>query len=884
MGIGVKETQDIIRQAVAVSRNEPSVPAKLDPNEAGMATGPRQRKRALMRAGRTPEYLRSGGGGPAPVQPGGQVAGVNPIDSVDEWQRLDDDIYKFLQLRRDQFGRLGEPPSQQFIAEMEAQLRFADPEYELGTYLGLIRMAADLDQTRQTFVTASEKGAFRAFARRITEGRKGDENFDPNMVKRYLDLIDENDPATWRGLADFFRLVARAAKLPLMSGMREAPALSLAVMLQVVDLATRFNRGEGGRLDFQVGPVDVFLGARSVLFNRSMTLPTLSMVKELVLDETGLYHEDLIEWLRSVGVFGSELTLLMPDSLTEDGFALQGTRYGAVELVMAAGERLARTPALAGRAIATLSDAILFKIQQQDSHKDAQVQGILGHFNRLLHGERRSAARVSQERQQVRFDYVSAIQRAGDLVKEIQTGQFRAVTPEGKERPLKPGVRGDVSSLAPPADGSPDGSPDGNTVKSALAAAPTLPAGTAPAAPPVSAAALPPAPHFQPASIDSAPAAVLAGLMPREYEKALGEWDGLIGRIRRKLSAKSPVFKSMVALLAKARAADTCLVHGVTPSGGRLASRLAKLIQSEEARERLGVDAGVAEAMEDAFSLSYPRFLSSVESLLLAAYGFREGMEGIQFRLRDREMSLRTGREAAGRPVPEGRAASAAHGLDEVGPSSRSGRAVDPRETVVWSEGADMDEPMLKLLIGTILLGRDAEAERAAALSRVYAPSPEARFTPDGRLRFPKAEELSFLGAGDPFLAYGSLLRVGRESLGQAPSGDLETSLMLMVRLTPEWRASLFRRYRDLISDGWTEAGPRNPVSIIRRPGWESGLEMGFMGEIRHAYENSQGGSGLDSMLLAHLTSIQPDIDQACEILERDKMRLSRERLLRCVG
>ena len=46
---------------------------------------------------------------------------------ADEWQRLDDDIYKFLHLRRDQFGRLGDPPSHQFIAEMEAQLRFADP-------------------------------------------------------------------------------------------------------------------------------------------------------------------------------------------------------------------------------------------------------------------------------------------------------------------------------------------------------------------------------------------------------------------------------------------------------------------------------------------------------------------------------------------------------------------------------------------------------------------------------------------------------------------------------------------------------------------------------------------------------------------------------------
>src|SRR3954470_10021904 len=99
VAIGVKETQEIIRQAAVVSRTEPALPCKLDPQEVAMATGPRYRKRALFRPGQIPDYLRASEA------------------HTDEWQKLDDDIYKFIQIRKDQFGRLGTPPSHQFIAE-----------------------------------------------------------------------------------------------------------------------------------------------------------------------------------------------------------------------------------------------------------------------------------------------------------------------------------------------------------------------------------------------------------------------------------------------------------------------------------------------------------------------------------------------------------------------------------------------------------------------------------------------------------------------------------------------------------------------------------------------------------------------------------------------
>jgi hypothetical protein len=807
VAIGVKETQEIIRRAAVLSRSEPSVPVKLDPQQAGMATGPRNRKRSLLRQGSAPEYLRPS------RQP------------EDEWQKLDDDIYKFLQLRKDQFGRLADPPSQQFIAEMEAQLKISNPGYDLGSYLGLVRLAADLDSTRHTFVTASERAVFHALGRRLTAGRKAGEYFDPAVVKRYLDLLDSNHPTTYRGLADLIRLVARASRLPLLGNLREAPTLCVTVLLQVVDNAARFNQNSRGQLEFQVGPMDVFLGARSVLCNRSVSHPTLAMIKELALDETGLYHDDLMEWLQSVGVFGSELTMLMPESLTEKGFALQGGSYSALELVTAAGLRLARSPETAERAMATLADAILHKVQQQDSHKDQQIQSILSHFNNLLKGERRSAARVTEDRQQARFDYMSAIQRAGQIARDIQTGQFKALVDPDAAKPAR-------NKEPPRAQEAPERKP--SPVARAEGARPLGPLGAPPAVPePLPAAA------------------VVARLTPEEYEGLLAEWDDLIGRLRKKLSAKSPVFKSLVSQLAKVRALDTCLAYGLTPGGGRCTGRLVKLIQHEETRLRLDLAPVEAETLEEAFSISYHGFLASLESLIAVLYEFPTGLQNLQFRLRDRKGLL----------IPGGMRA------ESVG---------DGRETTMATEGSEIDEPMLKLILGSILLAREANLALGASGAEEAVSAP---FRSDGRLLFPAGADGASIGEANPFLAYCALLWVGKQTLGDAPVGDLETALMLMIRLTPEWRVSLLRKYRELAEEGKRDRSLPALGGLTLRPGWEKGFEKGFMAEVGALFAAEGSETHFDRRLLELLTGLQTDIDKAGDILEGDKLRLAREKL-----
>lgn len=409
LAIEVKDTQDIIRQVVAQSREEMPEVAPLAPEEVGMATGPRFRKRALFRPGDVPAYIDPAWG------------------NVESEQKLDDDIYKFLQLRRQQFSRLETPPSHQFIAEVEHSLRRIQGAEAAGSYLGLVRLAADVDLTRETLVTATEKSTLNALGRRLSVGKKADEFFDPRMVQDYLGLAASDNPMVGRGMADLLRLVARAARLPLLGNVQEAPAMALKTYLELVDVALRFNQAAAGTFDFQISPMDVFLGARSVLFNRSVANPTLTLMRELVLDEGGLYHDDLLDWLEHVGVFGSEATLLMPGKLAEEGYSLKGQSYSAVELVAAGGARLVKGGGAAEKAMVTLADALVHRVQRQDQHKDYQVKTLLQHFTRLMQGERRSAARIHADRQRVRFDYRQAIQRATEAAEDAQaTGQFRA--------------------------------------------------------------------------------------------------------------------------------------------------------------------------------------------------------------------------------------------------------------------------------------------------------------------------------------------------------------------------------------------------------------------------------------------------------------------------
>ncbi len=548
MAISARETQDITLQIARFSKQGEITPYRLDPRDAAMATGPRYRQRSLLRPDAKLDFVR-------PAQ-----------DSREELLKLDDDIYKFIYLRREQLGHRQDLLSHQFIWDVEGQLRADASDYEPGTYLGLLRMAADLDQTGSTHVTSSEKNSFHALGRRATVGRRENEVFDPGLINRYRALAQSEDPHSQRALADLFRLVARSARLPLMGNMQEASSAGIGVLLRVVELAGDFNgdsngKSHGGlsggsRHGFGLGPMDVFLAARAVLANRSVTNPTLALLRELVLDEGGLYHEDLLNWLRDIAAFSSDHTLLIPETLSRQGYRLGSQKLSALELVLAGGYRLAkagpdRTDKVAG--LQTLGDALLNQVQVQDTHKDLQIQKILQNFNKLLQGERRSAMRINEDRRMARSEAVTAL-------------PTRESEGEG--------------------------------------------------------------------------AGAASGFPASDYGAHLIEWDGIVDRIRRRLTSKSPAFRNLVAQLAVVRSLDTCMLYGLTPSGSRCVSRLARLFQEKETRDRLQLGEEDWERLEDKLAGGQAGLFSSLEALLGSLYRFEPVLHSVRFRVSDRRSDL----------------------------------------------------------------------------------------------------------------------------------------------------------------------------------------------------------------------------------------------------
>jgi hypothetical protein len=425
--------------------------------------------------------------------------------------------------------------------------------------------------------------------------------------------------------------------------------------------------------------------------------------------------------------------------LSEDGFNLGSRNFSALDLVSAGGARLGKSRAGAEEGLRTLADALVHRIQRQDLHKDYQIQTLLQHFNTLLRTERRSAARVQEERQQARFDYVQAIRRASEAAREAKTGFFPVMKP----------TAGESSQLA-----------------------------------------------YEKAE---------TGIVPPSRDQ-LREWDAVLQTVRKRLTAKSPVFRAVVTHLARVRGLDTALAFGLTAGGSRCIGRFMRLLQNEEVRRQVPLSASTWQRLETALSEKPTAFLADFESLLLALYDFRGGLEEVQFRYRDRLQPDAAGKE----------------------------------ESLLGGNTA-IDVSLFSLLVGILMLelGLKASADGTEMLA--------------GREEIVREE---------PLLAYRAFLRVAAEKSGIVDGSDVSSLARLLWPMPSDW-ISAWTRLRAGLSALPAPRLPRLAAPGVPRD-WADGCERGFMLEIEAL---SGAGSDLDQRLLLRMTEIQSFLDAASAAL-----------------
>jgi 3-keto-L-gulonate-6-phosphate decarboxylase len=149
----------------------------------------------------------------------------------------------------------------------------------------------------------------------------------------------------------------------------------------------------------------------------------------------------------------------------------------------------------------------------------------------------------------------------------------------------------------------------------------------------------------------------------------------------------------------------------------------------------------------------------------------------------------------------------------------------------------------------------------------------------DGNLLFTDADSLKHLGRCDPFLAYCAFLFAASTVLPRESLADLDTHLKVMSQQPKLWQETMSIKYQELKQAGGASAVLHKTKDIPLRKGWEKGCELGFMDELADLVGQVPAGKGLDLRLREALNAIQVDIDIACEAVEEQKSRLTRDKV-----
>ena len=234
----------------------------------------------------------------------------------------------------------GKPLAAEHLARIESAFRTRSSGYRPGHFLSLVRLALDILETERSGLTVLERRTLHMMERRLFEMQRTERPAPPDRVAGWLADFRSGDGWRLRGLADLLRYVDEITGHPLVGHPDQATSDVVQLLLSLHWTLGMLVPGRQGPL--AATPLDLCLGARSVLANSRVLHLRLGSLQDLVLSPELPLWPRLGEWMARVD-HARDATFQLPPREAAPDFLVEGRKLRALDLVLTVGERLERS-------------------------------------------------------------------------------------------------------------------------------------------------------------------------------------------------------------------------------------------------------------------------------------------------------------------------------------------------------------------------------------------------------------------------------------------------------------------------------------------------------------------------------------------------------------
>ena len=307
---------------------------------------------------------------------------------------LAEDCLRLHQARRDWMVTSdGETVDSDRLLRLETSFHARSASYRPGHFLSLVRLGLDILDTEHSGLTVLERRSLHLLERRLFEMQRAERPAPPDRVAAWLSDFHSGDSWRLRGLVDLLRYVDETTGYPLIGHPDQATSDVVHLLLSLHWSLRTFSPKREGPL--ATTPIDLCLGARSVLTNARVMHLRLGSLLDFVLSPELALWKRLEEWLSQV-VHQRDATFQLPPREALPDFLVEGARVGAFDLVLMVGRRLEhRTRRLSlDESLVALERTLHRRIHRQEARKRHMAVLLRRVFERALSDCHRRSMRL----------------------------------------------------------------------------------------------------------------------------------------------------------------------------------------------------------------------------------------------------------------------------------------------------------------------------------------------------------------------------------------------------------------------------------------------------------------------------------------------------------